>query len=66
MPFGLFEERRDPFWEVDGPAARRQRRHHRMVSFAAFVASIFAVTGSAYAWAFHLHIVGGLAIRLPL
>ena len=62
MPFGLFEPRRDPWWELDGPAARRQRRRHKIVSYAAFVASVFAVSGSAYAWAFYLHIVGTLAI----
>jgi hypothetical protein len=61
MPFGLFAQRRDPWWDVDGPAARRQRRYKRIVSFTAFVASVFAVSGSAYVWAFHLGLIG----RLP-
>jgi hypothetical protein len=65
MPMGLFM-RRDPWWEIDGPAARRERRRRRMVSFAAFLMSLFAVTASAYAWAFHLGYVGGLALGLPL
>lgn len=60
MPFGLFAPRRDPWWDVDGPAARRQRRQKRIMSFAAFVASVFAVTGSAYVWAIHLGLIGGL------
>jgi len=63
MPFVLFAPRRDPWWDVDGPAARRTRRRQRLVSFAAFVSSVFAVTGSAYVWAFHLGLVGSL--RLP-
>jgi hypothetical protein len=66
MPFGLFAARRDPWWDVDGPAARRQRRRRRFVSVTAFVCSLFAVSGSAYAWAFYLHIVGSLAVPLPL
>jgi hypothetical protein len=63
MPFGLFAPKRDTWWEIDGPAARRERRNRRIVSFAAFVSSVFAVSGSAYMWAFHLGLVG--SIRLP-
>jgi hypothetical protein len=65
MPLVLFA-RRDPWWEIDGPAARRERRRRRVVSFAAFLMSLFAVTGSVYVWAFHLGFVGGLALRFPL
>jgi hypothetical protein len=65
MPLILFA-RRDPWWEIDGPAARRERRRRRIVSFAAFMLSVFAVTASAYAWAFHLGFVGSLAVGLPL
>ena len=60
MPFGLFAPRRDTWWEIDGPAARRERRHRRIMSSAAFLTSLFAVSGSAYMWAFHLGLVGGL------
>ena len=62
MPFGLFAPRRDPWWEIDGPSARRERRYRRIVTFAAFVSSMFAVSGSAYAWAFHLGFVGSLPL----
>ena len=65
MLLGLFA-RRDPWWEIDGPAARRERRRRRAVSLAAFMLSLFAVTASAYAWAFHLGYVGSLAVHLPL
>jgi hypothetical protein len=66
MPIGVFAARRDPWWEIDGPAARRERRRRTVMSFAAFVISFVAATGSAYAWAFHLGFVGALALRLPL
>jgi hypothetical protein len=66
MPFGLFAPRRDTWWEIDGPAARRERRTRRIRSVSAFLMSLFAVTGSAYAWAFHLGFVGSLSIHLPL
>jgi hypothetical protein len=64
MPIAIFEKH-DPWWEIDGPAARRERRRHRIVSISAFAASLFAVFGSAYAWAFHLGFVGGFALHLP-
>ena len=65
MPMAMFEKH-DPWWEIDGPAARRERRRQRIVSFAAFAASLVAVMGSAYVWAFHLGLVGGVAITLGL
>ena len=46
--------RRDPWWDVEGRAARRDRRRHRLVVIAAFLASIAAVSGATYAWAIHL------------
>lgn len=59
MPFALFG-RRDPWWDVDGPAARRQRRRHRFVALTAFCASLAAVSGATYVWAIHL---GFVALR---
>jgi hypothetical protein len=64
MPLALFN-RHDPWWEVDGPAARRERRHQRFVSLAAFITALAAVSGAAYAWAFHLGLAAGFALRLP-
>jgi uncharacterized membrane protein len=65
MPIAMFNKH-DPWWEIDGPAARRQRRRRRFVSASAFAASLLAVLGSAYIWAFHLGLVGGLALHLGL
>jgi len=53
MHLALFN-RRDPWWDVEGSAARRDRRRHRLVAMTAFVASIAAVSGATYAWAIHL------------
>ncbi len=53
MHLALFN-RRDPWWDVERSAARRDRRHHRLVAMTAFVASIAAVSGATYAWAIHL------------
>ena len=64
MPIALFDKH-DPWWDTDGPAARRERRRKRIVSSSAFAFSLLAVTGSAYAWAFHLGLVGVLAVHLP-
>ena len=65
MPLTFFN-RRDPWWDVDGPAARRQRRHRRVVSMAAFVASLTAVSGATYMWALHLGVAATLHIHLPI
>ena len=66
MPFGLFAPKRDTWWEIDGPAARRERRVRRIRSSAAFLMSLFAVSGSAWMWAFHLGLVGSLTVHLPI
>jgi hypothetical protein len=60
--------RRDPWWAMDGPAARRARRRKRIVSFIAFVASLTAVGGAALAWAAQLGLADalGLPVRLAL
>ena len=53
MHVALFN-RRDPWWDVEGSAARRDRRRHRLVAMTAFFASIAAISGATYAWAIHL------------
>jgi hypothetical protein len=65
MLFGLFN-RRDPWWEADGPAARRHRRRVRVTSMAAFTASVAAISGAAYMWALHLGLAGGFGLGLPI
>ena len=58
--------RRDPWWAMDGPAARRARRRKQIVSFFAFVASIAAVSGAALAWAVQLGLAESFGIPLRL
>jgi len=65
MPFAFFN-RRDPWWDVDGPAARRQRRRQRFVSIVAFVASLTAVSGATYMWALHLGVAATLHLQLAI
>ncbi len=58
--------RRDPWWAMDGPAARRARRRKRIVSFLAFLVSLAAVSGAALAWAVQLGLAESLGIPLRL
>jgi hypothetical protein len=60
--------RRDPWWEVDGPAARRARRRRRFVSSLAFVVSLGAIAAAALAWSIELGFAAvlGLHASLPL
>jgi hypothetical protein len=53
MHLALFH-RRDPWWDVDESAAKRERRRRRLIAMTAFVASLAAVSGATYAWAIHL------------
>ena len=46
--------RRDPWWDVEGTDARRQRRRRQVVALTAFLLSVCAVTGTAAAWALEL------------
>jgi hypothetical protein len=58
--------RRDPFWEMDGPAARARRRRDRIVSSLAFLAALTAVAGAAFAWAIQLGIAAMLGVHTSL
>jgi hypothetical protein len=58
--------RRDPWWEVDGPAARRARRRRRVVGFAAFAAALVACGATAFAWSIELGLAASLGIRAAL
>jgi hypothetical protein len=58
--------RRDPFWEMDGPAARAKRRRQRFVSSVAFIAAMAAVAGAAFAWAIQLGIAAMLGLHTHL
>jgi hypothetical protein len=56
--------RRDPWWQMDGQAARRARRRQRLVAGVAFVLSVGAVGGAAVAWAVQLGFAPGLWVQL--
>ncbi len=58
--------RRDPWWEVDGPAARGARRRRRLVATVAFVASLAAVAAAAFAWAIQLGIAASFGVHAAL
>ncbi len=68
MPSFSLLNRRDPWWEADGPAARRARRRERAVAVAAFIAAVTAVGGAVIAWSIQLGIAALLGVRaiLPL
>jgi hypothetical protein len=60
--------RRDPWWAMDGPAARRARRRKQAVSLMAFLVSLSAVVGAGLAWAIQLGLgeTLGISFRLAL
>ncbi|HEX5828392.1 MAG TPA: hypothetical protein VFY23_12785 [Candidatus Limnocylindrales bacterium] len=66
MPMPSLFHRRDPWWEADGPAARRARRQRRTMSMAAFVAALVAVAASAFAWSVQLGVAATLGIHASL
>jgi hypothetical protein len=58
--------RRDPWWEADGPAARRAHRRRRLIASLAFAASVAAIVGAAFAWSIELGIASAIGIRASL
>lgn len=62
MPSILAFRRRDPWWGQEGPAARRKRYYHRVISATAFLISLAALLGAAGAWAIHLGFAALLGI----
>jgi hypothetical protein len=64
MPTLAFR-RHDPWWGVDGSAARRRYRYQRFVATLAFVFSLTALLGSGALWAIHLGFAGMLGIHVP-
>jgi hypothetical protein len=47
----LLSRRRDPYWDVDGAAARKSRRKHGVVAVVAFATAFAAVVAAVVAWA---------------
>lgn len=66
MPSLSVFRRRDPWWEVDGAAARRTRRRERVVSGMAFVAALAAIAASAIAWGIQLGLASALGVHVTL
>jgi hypothetical protein len=58
--------RRDPWWGLEGPAARRRHRYERFVSTTAFLASLLALSGAGLVWAIQLGFAGMVGIKLTL
>jgi hypothetical protein len=56
-------KRHDPFWEVDGPAARRELRQRNLMSGLAFAAAVTAAIGAAFAWSIELGVVAGVGLH---
>lgn len=62
----LLGNRHDPFWEVDGPAARREQRLHKARGVLAFTVALGAVVFAAFAWTVQLGLAAMVGIRLTL
>jgi hypothetical protein len=58
--------RRDPDWEVDGPAARREQRDRRKRGLRALAAALVAVGFAAFAWSVELGLAALIGIRLTI
>ena len=58
--------RRDPWWGLEGPAAKRRHRYERFVSTTAFMASIVAIGGAALAWSIQLGFASMVGINVTL
>ena len=65
MPI-LALRRRDPWWGLEGPAARRRHRYERFVSFVAFMASLIAIAGAGMAWAIQIGLASQLGFGLRI
>ena len=65
MP-SLTLRRRDPWWGLEGPAAKRRRYYHKFVSTTAFLASLVALGGAAVGWAIQLGVAAMLGFHLSL
>jgi len=58
--------RRDPWWGLEGPAARRRYRYHRIVSGMAFLTSLVALGGAGLTWAIYLGFASLVGLNVTL
>ena len=56
MPRFTSSDRHDPWWDLDGPTARRERHRRRLVTGLAFLASLGALLAAGFVWAVRLGI----------
>jgi hypothetical protein len=54
----------DPYWGLDGPAARQTRRRRLVREGVAFGSAVVAVAGAAFVWFLHLGVAHAGAIAL--
>jgi hypothetical protein len=66
VPSFRLSNRRDPWWESNGPAARREHRRRRLMSSLAFATALTAFTGAAFAWSIELGIAAAVGIHAAL
>ena len=55
--------RRDAWWEMDGKAARGERRRQRFVESLAFTAAVAAAAGAAMMWWMQLGVGAAIHAR---
>ena len=58
--------RRDPWWGLEGPAAKRRYRYQRFISTTAFLAALLALGGAGFAWAIQVGLAAMLGLHLTL
>ena len=63
MPRFSPSDHHDPWWDLEGPTARRERQRQRLVAGLAFLASLGALLGAAAVWAVRLGIAHGPGIN---
>ena len=64
MPSLARRRRHDPYWDLDGPAARLTRRRRQVREGIAFGSAVVAVAGAAFAWFLHLSLAHAGAIAV--
>jgi hypothetical protein len=58
--------RRDAWWEMDGKAARGERRRQRFTATVAFLAATAAIAGAATMWWIHVGAAHVIHARLGI
>jgi hypothetical protein len=66
MPSFPTVRRRDPWWDLEGPAARRTHLRRRFTAMLALTASLVACGGAGALWAIAVGLVPFLGIQLTL